>query len=74
MMEGKFWFILELETGLIDGWYMDLNDNPETMRKYWDETRPGFTHIAAVAVSDGGYLPDTRSLSRAKSGEHDEQL
>jgi hypothetical protein len=47
------YFILELETGLIDGWYSEdyeganALDIMEDMAETWDELRPSFTHIVA---------------------------
>jgi len=41
-------FILELETGFVDGWYAgDYSDDDEMerIRKTWDEARPWYTHI-----------------------------
>ena len=59
------WFILEIETGKIDGWYssyssIDQND----LLEYWHKARPGYSHIIAE-TSVVGYLPDERCLNRS---------
>lgn len=61
----KAWFILEVETGLIDGWYYGetLFERKEILR-HWNEARPGYAHIVAEVVSGSAYLPDDRCLNR----------
>lgn len=56
----KTFFILEVETGLFDGWY--FNGAEEGMLEYWNNKRPQYSHILAEAKSKVSYIPDNRTL------------
>jgi hypothetical protein len=40
------WFILEMRTGAMDGYYADMEEARD-MVKYWDSERPKYVHILA---------------------------
>ncbi len=54
------YLILELDTGLMDGWYS--YDCSEVL-EYWDEVRPGHRHII-VESNATQYFPDHMCLNR----------
>ena len=57
-------FILELETGLIDGWYRGVvQDELEEIRDRWDEKRPEYSHILAFTDDNGVLTPKDRYLN-----------
>ena len=57
--------VLELGTGLVDGWYMG-RDDAIRMKGHWDDCRP-HQHVVVQLVAAGGdnYLPDTMMMNRA---------
>lgn len=64
-MDKGVWFILEVETGLIDGWYRSGNIDKEGIKEHWDRKRPGYTHIICRTSSKICYLQDEKCLNRA---------
>ena len=64
---GKAYLILEVETGLMDGWYRS-EKLVRGMDEYWDEARPGYSHVTvALDASDLPYIPDQRFLANARA-------
>lgn len=66
-------FILELETGFIDGWYSDSYEEDELdgIKAHWDLKRPSFSHLIC-STDDGFYLHNNRCLNRANPDITDE--
>lgn len=63
----KTWIVLEVETGLIDGWYFGTeNIDRDALRKMWSKKRPGYTHVIAdIAIGDLCRITDSMALNRA---------
>lgn len=61
------WFLYELDTGLIDGWYMsDDPDHRSELLDFWRMARPSQTHIIAFRTFEAGevdmYIDSDRCL------------
>ena len=69
------WFVLEIETGLMDGIYHEeLKINPQKIAKLWDQERPGYQHVVCYPdKTKNWWIPDDRHLTpdwlKAKRGE-----
>ena len=81
-MKTKTWFILEVETGFIGGWYTDLSSltkktcfiDRKCVKEFWDKRRPGYTHMIcnvdpSFEYKKGEcYIRDCRLLGNALTG------
>ena len=66
-MSEPHYFILEFETGLIDGWY-SVKYTPEELADIafsWNEKRPGYKHMVCMTESIA-YLPNDKCLNRSE--------
>ncbi len=66
MKEMTHCFVLEIETGFMDGTYQ-INPPNEDMAKVWDKTRPNHTHVM-VYTNKFFRIPDNKFLANKHYG------
>ena len=65
MDDPKTYLILEIGTGLVDGYYFGRTYLDDVL-DVWNERRPQYPHLIVEVVSGKrGYLPDSMMLNRA---------
>lgn len=74
-MVKRSWFILEIETGLIDGFYANSKEfDQNDILTFWNNARQKYAHIICYSDRHEYTLINRLSLIHAHTGDNDVNL